>query len=33
MNNDNMFMKVMLKIVEIIFITSIIAGLYLAFTK
>ena len=31
--NDNVFMKIMIKVVEFIFIAAIIAGVYLAFTK
>ena len=30
---DNIFVKVMIKVIEFIFIATIIAGLYLAFTK
>lgn len=31
--NDNIFMKIMIKVIEFIFIAAIIAGVYLAFTK
>ena len=30
---DNTFVKIMMKVVEFIFIAAIIAGVYLAFTK
>lgn len=31
--NDNIFMKIMIKVVEFIFIAAIIVGVYLTFTK